>query len=99
MTQLFGVLLALVCVLFAALPVLAYHSFEAEFDGSKLLTVTGVLTKLEWQNPYGWFELDVKDDKGAVSRWACEIAAPNVLRCFVVSTRDYFRPSQENVIC
>ncbi len=84
MTQLFGVLLALICVLFAALPVLAHHSFEAEFDGSKLLTFTGVLTKLEWQNPHGWFYLDVKDDKGAVTRWAF--------------TREYFLTNQGKVM-
>ena len=51
MTQLFGVLLALICVLFSALPVVAHHSFEAEFDGSKLLTFTGVLTDFEELNP------------------------------------------------
>ena len=98
MTQLFGVLLALICVLFASPPVLAHHSFEAEFDGSKLLTFTGVLTKLEWQNPHGWFYLDVKDDKGAVTKWAFEIAAPNVLRRFDENTREYFLANQGRVM-
>jgi hypothetical protein len=98
MRQLLSALLALFCLLSAALPVLAHHSFEAEFDGSKLLTFTGVLTKLEWQNPHGWFYLDVKDEKGAVRNWAFEIAAPNVLRRFDENIRQYFLTNQGKVM-
>ena len=98
MRQLFVILLVLICLPFAALPVLAHHSFEAEFDGSKLLTFTGVLTKLEWQNPHGWFYLDVKDAKGAATSWAFEIAAPNVLRRFDENTREYFLANQGKVM-
>ena len=88
---------ALLTVLFlssVALPLLAHHSFEAEFNGDKLLTFTGVLTKLEWQNPHGWFYLDVKDDKGNVTNWAFEIAAPNVLVRFDENIRRYFLENQ-----
>jgi hypothetical protein len=74
----------------AALPTWAHHSFEAEFDGSKLLVFTGVLTKLDWQNPHGWFYLDVKDDRGRVTKWAFEIAGPNILRRYDENTREYF---------
>jgi len=98
MKQLSGVQLVLICVAFAAVPVLAHHSFEAEFDGSKLLTFTGVLTKLEWQNPHGWFYLDVKDDKGELTSWAFEIAAPNVLRRFDENTREYFLANRGKVM-
>jgi hypothetical protein len=98
MRQLFGTLLALVCLSFAAIPVLAHHSFEAEFDGNKLLTFTGVMTKLEWQNPHGWFYVDVKDDKGTVTNWAFEIAAPNVLVRFDENIRQYFIANQGKAI-
>jgi len=98
MRRLLGAVLALLCLSFSALPVLAHHSFEAEFDGGTLLTFTGVLTKLEWQNPHGWFYLDVKDEKGTVTTWAFEIAAPNVLRRFDENTRQYFLTNQGKVM-
>jgi hypothetical protein len=98
MRQLFGALLALLCLSFVALPVLAHHSFEAEFDGDRLLTFTGVMTKLEWQNPHGWFYVDVKDDKGTVTNWAFEIAAPNVLVHFDENIRQYFVANQGKAI-
>ena len=87
-------LLAAFCLSSAAPVVVAHHSFEAEFDANKLLTFTGVMTKLEWQNPHSWFYLDVKDANGAVKQWAFEIAAPNVLRRFDENTREYFLANQ-----
>ena len=75
-----SVLILMSCVGLTAGSVWAHHSFEAEFDGSQLLVLSGVLTKLEWQNPHGFFYVDVKDEKGAVKNWAIEIASPNVLR-------------------
>src|ERR1041384_8201371 len=94
----FRALLAVLFLSSVALPLLSHHSFESEFDGSKLLTFTGVLTKLEWQNPHGWFYLDVKDEKGAVRNWAFEIAAPNVLRRFDENIREYFLTNQGKVM-
>ena len=55
-------------LLSASQPALAHHAFTAEFDGSKSVTVTGVLTRLEWANPHTWFYVDVKDDSGAANR-------------------------------
>lgn len=62
----------------AALPVYAHHSFAAEFDQTKQVTLNGAVTKLEWMNPHIWVYLDVKADAG-VQRWQCEGGAPNTL--------------------
>lgn len=90
MKRLQGVLLLAFGLLISVVPTLAHHSFTAEFDGSKLLTYTGVLTKLDWGNPHGWIYLDVKDESGAVKQWAFEIASPNILRRADEATRTYF---------
>lgn len=62
-----------------ALPVLAHHSFSAEFDADKAVTLKGVVTKVEWLNPHVWFYIDVKDDSGAIQHWQCESGPPNML--------------------
>jgi hypothetical protein len=69
--NLLGVLLA-GCALIAAVPVFAHHSFQAEFDGSKPLTLKGTLSKIDWINPHIYFYLDVKDDDGKVTTWTLE---------------------------
>ena len=64
----------------AAVPVFAHHSFEAEFDRSKSVELTGTVTKVEWMNPHTYFYVDVKDPKtGKVQNWACEMGSPNGL--------------------
>ena len=57
----------------------AHHSFAAEFDSTKVVTLTGSVTKVEWQNPHTFFYLDVKDDSGSVTNWALELGSPNGL--------------------
>jgi Family of unknown function (DUF6152) len=63
----------------AGLPVLAHHSFSAEYAADKPITLKGTLTKVEWVNPHGWIYLDVKGDDGKVVNWAVEFGSPNAL--------------------
>jgi len=66
-------------VLIAAAPAFAHHSFAAEYDGEKPITLKGVVTKVEWENPHMHFYLNVKDDKGKVEEWKFEGFPPNML--------------------
>ena len=58
---------------------LAHHAYTAEFDTTKPVKVTGVVTKLEWSNPHIWIYLDVKDDKGNVANWGFSASPPGML--------------------
>ena len=64
----------------AALPVLAHHSIDAEFDKTKPITVTGTVTKIDWMNPHIWIYLNVKDKDGKLVAWQFEGGPPNALR-------------------
>jgi hypothetical protein len=60
-------------------PLIAHHSFAAEFDASKAMRITGALAKIEWTNPHSYFYVDVKDENGTVTRWSCEAGSPGAL--------------------
>lgn len=70
---------SLAFALLAAFPLLAHHSFSAEYDDSKPVKVTGVVTKVEWQNPHIWFYVDSKDETGKITHWAFSGGAPGQL--------------------
>lgn len=66
-------------LLLASIPALAHHSFAAEYDAAKPVTLTGSVTKVEWMNPHARFYIDVKDDQGKVTNWEFELGSPNGL--------------------
>ena len=66
-------------LLLVAMPVLAHHSFQAEYDENKLVTVNGTVTKVAWTNPHVMLNVDVRDDRGNVANWEMELASPNGL--------------------
>jgi Family of unknown function (DUF6152) len=71
-------LIAAVFVL-ATKPAVGHHAFSSVFDAKQPIKLTGIVTKLEWQNPHTWFYFDVKDENGNVQNWGMEMGSPNLL--------------------
>ena len=64
----------------AALPAMAHHSFAAEYDSKKPVTLKGTVTKVDWTNPHVYFYIDVTDDSGKITNFALEMGPPNGLQ-------------------
>jgi hypothetical protein len=66
-------------VVAAALPALGHHSFSAEFDSTKPVTLEGEVDRMEWVNPHSWLYIDIKKADGTIEKWAVEGGSPSVL--------------------
>lgn len=73
----------------AWIPLSAHHSFQAEYDDTKPITLKGAVTKVSPDNPHGWIYMDVPNDKGRIINWAVELPPPNVLSRNGFSTSVY----------
>ena len=68
-----------VCVVVAGAAVRAHHSEAAEYDSTKIVKVTGTITRVQWANPHVWFYVDVTDEAGKVTTWGFSTAPPGAL--------------------
>jgi hypothetical protein len=69
----------LAAAVLAGLPALPHHAFSGEFDSSKPVTLEGVVTRVDWENPHVFFYVDVAQGDGSLVNWACETRGPNGL--------------------
>jgi hypothetical protein len=71
--------LATCALILLAAPAFAHHAFEAEFSDQKPITVTGIITKVDWVNPHTYVYIDAKDESGKIVSWSFECMPPGML--------------------
>jgi hypothetical protein len=76
-----------------AVPAFAHHGFQFEYDGTKYVHTTGVLTGIEWENPHIYFTVDVKDADGNVKSWRFEGSSVTLVKRSGVTLADF----QDNI--
>jgi DNA/RNA endonuclease YhcR with UshA esterase domain len=79
MTKVIAALAVVFALMLCATPAPAHHSFAAEYDSNKQVTVKGVVNRVAWVNPHAYVYVDVKDESGKVTTWAFESLSPNAL--------------------
>lgn len=80
MRTMFGLVAAGLSAICLAAPAVAHHGFDTEYDANKKFTLTGVVQKVEWQNPHMRVYVDVTDASGKVTTWNMEMTSPNTVR-------------------
>jgi hypothetical protein len=76
-----SIALLIAAMSYSMTPLVAHHSFGAEYDAQRPVTLTGVITKVEWTNPHVWFYINVKDSaSGQVTNWGAEMGAAHQLQ-------------------
>ena len=76
----FGAFMAGIGFLFLAVPAIAHHGFDTEYDANRKVKLTGVVAKVEWLNPHMRVYIDVTDANGKVNNWNLELTSPNTVR-------------------
>ena len=97
MSNRFALSMPIFALLASGLPLLAHHAFSSEYDESKPVTLEGVVTKIDWENPHVHYYVDVAQANGTVVNWACETGGPNRLakRGW---TRDSLKPGDKVIV-
>jgi len=81
---------AMAAMLLAIAPAQSHHSFAAEFDVNKHVEIEGVLTKVDWVNPHGWWHLDVRNPQtGEIEKWDIQSESPGALRRAGITRENY----------
>lgn len=75
-----AVAISMLSLVACVMPLLAHHSVESQYDLSKMVTIHGVVTKIEWMNPHARFWVDAKNNDGTVSKWEMELPPPHYLK-------------------
>jgi Family of unknown function (DUF6152) len=84
-------------LLVAAAPVMAHHSFAAEFDAAQPVTIKGKVTRVAWTNPHVWIYLNVQDESGKLTNWGFEMGAPHLVQQRGW-TREMLKPGDELIV-